>query len=377
METEEVKVVTESKVRESGTVTAKSQEVESKPSTSTYEPRPCPFTPKGKIYNLIPRLVTPRPQSDSFPKTREPKFVPFEPYKAAVTPLFVSDSKMMRKVQKLKKNTNIDLNVLAEQIAENTKSEILNLDQFKVAPPREGMPNEWELKYNEMKVEKEYFEKQLKFQTQVNSELKNLLIAAVGEDLQTRVNVLTEDKLQLARALLDSSNNLTSHTEQIEYLVGQSEVWRSKFLASSLMVEELARWKTSLLEKNKHLITSSNEMLKTLSVVREMEIEMLKSLSFLIRKKPSLPSSNCIDLAKECVNIGQQLTLVNNSVGMPEDLHLEALDNLTNAEKLAIAALEITQQNLVTTDDPFKAVVGQAFPSMVAMREQREAMQGD
>lgn len=67
---------------------------------------------------------------------------------------------------------------------------------------------------------------------QVNRELKTLLVAAVGEDLETRVQHLTEDKLQLARALLNSANHLTSHQEQTEWLSGQCEVWRSKFLAS-------------------------------------------------------------------------------------------------------------------------------------------------
>ena len=57
-------------------------------------------------------------------------------------------------------------------------------------------------------------------------------MAAVGEDLETRVQHLTEDKLQLARALLNSANHLTSHQEQTEWLSGQCEVWRSKFLAS-------------------------------------------------------------------------------------------------------------------------------------------------
>lgn len=91
---------------------------------------------------------------------------------------------------------------------------------------------EYEKQLAELRKERDYFESQLKFQVQVNTELKNLLVAAVGEDLQTRVNVLTEDKLQLARALLNSAHNLSTHTEQIEYLAGQSEVWRSKFLAS-------------------------------------------------------------------------------------------------------------------------------------------------
>lgn len=50
--------------------------------------------------------------------------------------------------------------------------------------------------------------------------------------MQTRVHLLTEDKLQLARALLNSAQHLSTHQEQTEWLAGQCEVWRSKFLAS-------------------------------------------------------------------------------------------------------------------------------------------------
>lgn len=69
----------------------------------------------------------------------------------------------------------------------------------------------------------------------VNRELKTLLVAAVGEDLESRVQHLTEDKLSLARELLKSANHLTSHQEHTEWLSGQCEVWRSKFLASRLV----------------------------------------------------------------------------------------------------------------------------------------------
>nr|CAD7614113.1 unnamed protein product [Timema genevievae] len=57
----------------------------------------------------------------------------------------------------------------------------------------------------------------------VNGELKALLVAAVGEDLEVRVNHLTEDKLQLARALLNSAQKLSTHQEQTEWLAGQCE----------------------------------------------------------------------------------------------------------------------------------------------------------
>lgn len=66
----------------------------------------------------------------------------------------------------------------------------------------------------------------------MNGELKNLLVASVGEDMETRVHILTEDKLHLARALLNSAQKLNTHQEQTEWLASQCEVWRSKFLAS-------------------------------------------------------------------------------------------------------------------------------------------------
>lgn len=141
--------------------------------------------------------------------------------------------KRLNKTRANRKN-NLDLNVLVSHVSSMTINEMnLNVSI-------DGVLNEMESKQKsvhdkqlaDVKKERDYFESQLKFQVQVNSELKNLLVAAVGEDLQTKVNVLTEDKLQLARALLNSAHNLSTHTEQIEYLAGQSEVWRSKFLAS-------------------------------------------------------------------------------------------------------------------------------------------------
>lgn len=135
---------------------------------------------------------------------------------------------------RINRKNNLDLNVLVSHVSNMSTNE-MNLNAS-----LDGVLDELEAKrktvhdkqLSELKKDRDYFESQLKFQVQVNSELKNLLVAAVGEDLQTKVNVLTEDKLQLARALLNSAHNLSTHTEQIEYLAGQSEVWRSKFLAS-------------------------------------------------------------------------------------------------------------------------------------------------
>uniref|UniRef100_A0A182S7T1 Uncharacterized protein n=1 Tax=Anopheles maculatus TaxID=74869 RepID=A0A182S7T1_9DIPT len=204
--------------------------------------------PHGKVFNLVPRLVSPggRPKLSTM-HHKEPKFVPFEPYKGAVTPIIPGRNHIPGGGTRVKltNRNNLDLSVLVSQMSTITDKEL----RSKVLPSSEDEEKlRFEKELEELRKERDYFQGQLKFQAQVNAELKNLLVAAVGEDLQTKVNVLTEDKLHLARKLLNSAENLSSHTEQIEFLAGQSEVWRSKFLASSLMVEELARWKASLLQ---------------------------------------------------------------------------------------------------------------------------------
>lgn len=140
----------------------------------------------------------------------------------------------VKRVKKTRTNSrnNLDLNVLVSHVSNLSTSELNQSASSSIADAATSQKAEHDKQLKELRKERDYFEGQLKFQVQVNTELKNLLVAAVGEDLQTRVNVLTEDKLQLARALLNSAHNLSTHTEQIEYLAGQSEVWRSKFLAS-------------------------------------------------------------------------------------------------------------------------------------------------
>lgn len=134
------------------------------------------------------------------------------------------------KNQRTNKKNNLNLNTLVSHVA-NMKTYELNGSKAEndAAVTQQKL---CEKQIADLKKERDSFESELRFQVQVNSELKNLLVAAVGEDLQTRVNLLTEDKLQLARALLSSATEHSSHTEQIEYLANQSEVWRSKFLAS-------------------------------------------------------------------------------------------------------------------------------------------------
>uniref|UniRef100_A0A182TUV5 3-hydroxyisobutyryl-CoA hydrolase, mitochondrial n=1 Tax=Anopheles melas TaxID=34690 RepID=A0A182TUV5_9DIPT len=337
--------------------------------------------PRGKVFNLVPRLVAP----DGRPKlatmhSKEPKFVPFEPYKGAVTPIIPGRNSIPGGGSRVKlaNRNNLDLSVLVSQMSTIADKELRTSAAPSSVEDEERQRYERELA--ELRKERDYFQGQLKFQAQVNAELKNLLVAAVGEDLQTKVNVLTEDKLHLARKLLNSAENLSSHTEQIEFLAGQSEVWRSKFLASSLMVEELARWKASLLQRNGLLLASNKAQLEVVSKSRELVLDVLKQLRFLANAKEplQLPSANVLDLAAECVNISQQLALQHSALGMPNSLDgLSALECMTDAEKMAVQALQSSHQSLLPTDEAFRAIVGQAFPSIHSIQKQQQQQSDD
>lgn len=107
------------------------------------------------------------------------------------------------------------------------------------------------------------------------------------------------------------------------------------------MVEELARWKASLMQKNHLLLESNKQMLETISQLRAMQVESLKNLKFLAQLKSlNLRSSNVLDVTAECLNISQQLIL-HSGIGMPSNVDLTGLDSTTNAEKLAVQVIII------------------------------------
>lgn len=94
--------------------------------------------------------------------------------------------------------------------------------------------------------DKEGLSNQLRVQTEVNRELKKLLVASVGDDLQYQFERLAREKNQL---ILENEalGRCLSHTaEQLERMSIQCDVWRSKFLASRVMAEELTNARTAL-----------------------------------------------------------------------------------------------------------------------------------
>ncbi|KAJ8971709.1 hypothetical protein NQ317_006011 [Molorchus minor] len=277
-----------------------------------------PVEPNSKVVYLVPKYV-PKKRTVAkclIRKQKDPKFVPYEPYKASVEPI-VSKKKLVID-DKLSKN-NIAIQKLVNQMtamreAEMRKVNIIeteNQDAFKLRLQWDKEKQGYQTDITNLRETNSHLENQVKFQAQVNSELKTLLVAAVGEDLETRVQHLTEDKLALARALLNSANHLTSHQEQTEWLSGQCEVWRSKFLASSLMVEELAKWKSALTNRVNDLQEVIKNLLEDLKNIQYKSLKTYNNLKLVTEKLTTqkgvqLKYGNVVEIA----NLNQELSEV-------------------------------------------------------------------
>ena len=73
----------------------------------------------------------------------------------------------------------------------------------------------------------------------MNRELKKLLVASVGDDLQYHFERLAREKNQLILENEALGRNLGHTAEQLERMSIQCDVWRSKFLASRCVCARL------------------------------------------------------------------------------------------------------------------------------------------
>ncbi|XP_071950405.1 golgin-45-like [Antedon mediterranea] len=154
--------------------------------------------------------------------------------------------------------------------------------------------------------EKERFEAELAAQCQVNKELKKLLVASVGSDIQHQLETQTRDKTQLAQDLESTIGCLAKERENFERVNIQCDVWRSKFLGSRVQVDELVSLRNSL---NMLLQESTYTLQKLMDERSEMRKHMMRSnrllqyLSLALQRSQTLsqsnivPSSNVITLA--------------------------------------------------------------------------------
>ncbi|XP_055387857.1 golgin-45 isoform X2 [Condylostylus longicornis] len=275
-----------------------------------------PHVPKGKLYLLKPRIVQPH-NIPEHKKVKPPKFIPFEPYPCAITEF----NKTFQKKIDNKKTSHI----LQQSCMKST--------EVVISDKQTNSTRELPESVIKLKKERDFFKNQFKMQIQINSEIKSLLFAAVGQDLQNNITEMQKNKLHITKVLLDTMNDLSTHTEQIELLSGQCEVWRSKFLAGSVMIEKLANWKTDLARQKEILINTNFKLLKLIENLRFMHLEILRNLICLSdTKKIDCVSGDVITLSQESLNITQ--LMLNNKV--PKELNFENMNPFTEVEKFCL-----------------------------------------
>ncbi|XP_041937609.1 golgin-45 [Alosa sapidissima] len=109
--------------------------------------------------------------------------------------------------------------------------------------------------------DKEGLSNQLRVQTEVNRELKKLLVASVGDDLQYHFERLAREKNQLILENEALGRNLAHTAEQLERMSIQCDVWRSKFLASRVMAEELTNARAALQRQTRDAQSAIQDLL--------------------------------------------------------------------------------------------------------------------
>ena len=101
----------------------------------------------------------------------------------------------------------------------------------------------------------------LQIQREVNKELKRLLVASVGEEVQSKFEKIVTERASLSYELGKSVQQLSEGNEELECMSIQCDVWRSKFTASRLIIDQLASWKASVFTQHKEYQNALEQLL--------------------------------------------------------------------------------------------------------------------
>lgn len=236
---------------------------------------------------IPPGSLSKKQASVLYGENREPRFVPYEPYKAATKPIGGG-----KKIPAMPQRSRSPCPKVQLGVPQSSKKSPITTTTITVPD------NEVEFD-NEDKGEKRELEKQLEIQIEVNAELKKLLVASLGEDMENRVHFLTEDKLRLGKTIDNYHHSLTAENEEKDQLLLECERWKSKFLAASLMVDDLARWKASLA----HHSADAREALGILLAERVQVKTQLESVLSILQGTSSSSKSGAVSLVDQCERI--------------------------------------------------------------------------
>ncbi|XP_069492577.1 golgin-45 [Ambystoma mexicanum] len=172
------------------------------------------------------------------------------------------------------------------------------------------------LKHSERRLlqDKEGLTNQLRVQTEVNRELKKLLVASVGDDLQYHFERMAREKNQLMLENEALGRNMSQLSEQLERMSIQCDVWRSKFLASRVMADELTNARTILQRQARDAQGAIQDLLSEREQFRHQMTETQKLLEQLLLSlqwgreqtyHPSVEPHNTAELATTNHNLAK------------------------------------------------------------------------
>ncbi|XP_030059704.1 golgin-45-like [Microcaecilia unicolor] len=140
------------------------------------------------------------------------------------------------------------------------------------------------LKNSEKKLlqDKEGLCNQLRVQTEVNRELKKLLVASMGDDLQYHFERMAREKNQLILENEALGRNMAQLSEQLERMSIQCDVWRSKFLASRVMADELKNVRMILQRQTRDAQSAIQDLMNEREQFRHEMINTQKLLEQLL-----------------------------------------------------------------------------------------------
>ncbi|XP_022364289.1 golgin-45 isoform X1 [Enhydra lutris kenyoni] len=200
--------------------------------------------------------------------------------------------------------------------------------------------------------DKEGLSNQLRVQTEVNRELKKLLVASVGDDLQYHFERLAREKNQLILENEALGQNTAQLSEQLERMSIQCDVWRSKFLASRVMADELTNSRAGLQRQNRDAQSAIQDLLSEREQFRQEMIATQKLLEELLvslqwgREQTYYPSTQPYTTA--------ELALTNHKLAKAVNAHL--LGNVgTNSQKKIPSTVEFCStpaEKMAETTDP-------------------------
>ncbi|CAH1782159.1 unnamed protein product, partial [Owenia fusiformis] len=277
----------------------------------------------GKDGKLSPRCLSPKPVNKVGPLKNQAKIPTPPPSRAA---------------------TYIDIDGSFESHGDAILNNSLEVKKLK---EENGQLKEYKKRLLE---EKEGMKEELDKQIEVNRDLKKLLVASVGDELEYKVERMAQDNAQLSKDMIDVTERREEDYEHLDKMTIAADVWRSKYMASRVMIDELANWKAHLQRKYKE---SQDALQQILDERHDLRTNLIKTYGCLRQLKDGFelmsntysqtfsPSGNVIELAS--INSQLVATIQMRLLGKVSSsvaLNMDMGEDLTYAEWLAKQLLE-------------------------------------